>query len=598
MTPPPPQSMIITSRLHDLARVYNWEAVIARSMSHPKEASYLGPDRLNALHHVCNRRPPADAVEALLRADAKQAEVQDVKGWTALHYACRFKANPMVVQHLLGASRASSMLRDLNGRIPLWYAIRYDAPQEVVKHLVYVFPGSVMQCDHAGASPISHIWTPFATSFVGKRHIDETIDELEKLADDAEQRQNYQFEGKPKLGKIWKRYMELLSLSWQNSGNSNTNNGSPEINNNALDSCNGSCETTNQPQLQQQQKRKWLMLHAISSFPCHIKMWKLAKALNREQAFEVDQDTGRLPLHFVAASTGLHGENCRTIIRQLLELNPAAARHLDNAGNTPLAIAVQDKQWEEDGLVDLFEAYPEALRIADHSGRLPLHTAASTDSAQPCVVRYLLKHYIEAAQTPDAINGALPLHHSLCSGYIYSSSENDNPNAANHSHNSNSTTCTVSSCESSKYMVIYQAYPAAIQTRDITNNRLPLHYACASIDASPHTITQLIDWYPNAVQTLDKHGKTPLLLACESGKDWDTGLAVLIQAFPQGVSRMDHRGFLPFHVLAMSTTCSSSSSSTQSSADNYDADLSVLSTMFRLLMQDPSCFAAYCICNE
>ena len=76
---PPPQSMIITSRLHDLARVYNWEAVIARSMSHPKEASYLGPDRLNALHHVCNRRPPADVVEALLRADAKQAEVQDVK---------------------------------------------------------------------------------------------------------------------------------------------------------------------------------------------------------------------------------------------------------------------------------------------------------------------------------------------------------------------------------------------------------------------------------------------------------------------------------------------------------------------------------------
>ena len=177
-----------SSTLHDLARVFNWQAVIARSASHPHEASYLGPDRLNALHHICNRRPGLEVVRALVEADPSQCDVQDVKGWTPLHYCCRFKANVAAVRCLLEAKynndhhnhnrshpnqhqskdnyycdnnqipsstvyddddtattndnrnieinwqeQVSSAIRarDFKGRTPLYYAVRYEAPDEV-----------------------------------------------------------------------------------------------------------------------------------------------------------------------------------------------------------------------------------------------------------------------------------------------------------------------------------------------------------------------------------------------------------------------------------------------------------------------------------
>lgn len=448
-----------------------------------------------------------------------------------------------------------------------------------------------MQCDHAGASPISLIWTSFATSFLGKRHIDEAINELQELkeleGDDVEKRRNYQFQGKRKLGVIWKRVVELLSLSWQKSGNPNPNN---EKNNSAGESF----------------PRKWLLLHAMSSFPCHIKMWQLAKALHPEQAFVIDQDTGRLPLHFVAAyvSTGFddlqHGrENCRYIMRELLEINPAAAMHRDKSGNTPLAIAVRDKQWEEDGLSDLFKAYPEALCVANSDGRLPLHTAASSDCAWPCVVRNLLHHYLQGAQTCDG-NGALSLHLAVAaeSSSCLSSSEEQSSSSSSMHHNMCPVNMNMNKDHTPKYVVIYEAFPEAVGVRD-NRDRLPLHAACASIDASPLTINKLLNLYPDAVQMQDYQGKTPLMLAAESGKDWDTGLGVLFERFPQGASRMDHRGFVPFHVLAMMTSSLSPSSSSSVGAVSAAADdLTVLSTMFRLLKQDPSCFASYCISND
>ncbi len=165
------------STLHDKARVFDWQAVIARSASHPEEASYLSdPDKLNALHHICGRRPNLLVVRALIQADASQVEVVDVKGWTPLvrsnfaqppfpsryslcllficyiskHYACRFKASPEVIKCLLETStcfqpdgenahicrnslsrNTAIRIQDNRGRCPLYYAIRYEADPEV-----------------------------------------------------------------------------------------------------------------------------------------------------------------------------------------------------------------------------------------------------------------------------------------------------------------------------------------------------------------------------------------------------------------------------------------------------------------------------------
>jgi len=532
--------MYRNSTLHDKARVFDWQAVIARSASHPEEASYLSdPDKLNALHHICGRRPNLLVVRALIQADASQVEVVDVKGWTPLHYACRFKASPEVIKCLLETSpcfksdgenahtcrnslsrNTAIRIQDKRGRCPLYYAIRYEADPEVIKLLVVAYPESITLKDKEGTSPISFIWDNFATGYVGRRHILEAINCLS----DESTRKNYAM--KEKLRVKWDRVIDILKVAWQHQKSSSNSD---------------------------EQEREWLLLHAASSFSCHLSLLQLAVELCPEQANVVDVSTGRLPLHFVADCYSSGTENdtaCRHMIRKLLKLYPDAAQCKDKMGMTPLRIAVEDKLWIGDGLVDLYNAFPGAAMIPDSAWMLPIHAAASSDYAHSCVVKSLLKHSPDGARAID-VEGKIPLHRA-----VVSASENY-----------------------SKYEEIQRAYTDGAKCFDTKMNWLPLHAACASSDASPKLIQNLVDHFPGGVLARDKEGKTPFMLAAENGRYWDPVLKYLFDACPGVLKISDKYGFLPIHIIAMNAG---------SDVNSSHEDLEVLNTIFEIVKHDPS----------
>lgn len=66
---------------------------------------------------------------------------------------------------------------------------------------------------------------------------------------------------------------------------------------------------------------------------------------------------------------------CGDTVRVLLQSNPDAAKVEDNYGRLPLHVAVDRDQPWTDAIERLVTAYPQALNRRDGGGRLPLHIA-------------------------------------------------------------------------------------------------------------------------------------------------------------------------------------------------------------------------------
>ena len=386
------------------------------------------------------------------------------------------------------------------------------------------YPDAVKQRDHQGVSPVSFIWNSFASSFVGRRSVQDAIQSLSRMQT-FEERHHYQM--KDKLYRKWNYVMDILKLAWKASHHRLQN--THDVG----------------------RHDDWLPLHALSTCSCHVSLWELAVAMYPEQASVVDNSTGRLPLHCVAASHDIPNEEFLIMLQSLMDIFPDAARALDVWGRSPLSIAVQDKGWM-DGLSDLYEFYPEAIKIPDGQGKLPIHIAAKADCAQPITVVKLLEHYSEGLGQADH-EGKLPLHLAV------ESLPDDFQN---------------------KYLIIYQAYPDAIKVKDKQNGWLPLHTACANPDVTTTVIRGLLSQYKNGAKVLDRYNKTPFMIAAENGKSWENTLQYLFEVYPDAIKMRNIDGFLPIHAMAMTATEEMSSC----------WHLEVLSTMFKLSTLDPSCF--------
>ena len=395
--------------------------------------------------------------------------------------------------------------------------------------LVLAYPDAVTQRDHQGVSPISFIWNSFASSFIGRRYIQEAILVLSRMQS-SEERRKYQM--KEKLMRKWKLVTDTLKLAWKASHHRD------------FSTCNSSDEhdeTLNDV---------WLPLHALSACTCHVSLFQVAVALYPEQVSVVDESTGRLPLHCVAASPDIPSEDCLIMIQKLLEIYPEATQVLDIWGRSPLSLAAHDKVWT-DGVSDLYESYQVAIRIADIEGKLPIHIVAKSDCAHPMTVMQIIEKYPEGLQQADN-EGKLPLHLSV------ESLPDDFQN---------------------KYLMIYEAYPDAIKIADTQDGWIPLHSACANPDTTSTVIRGLLS-FKNGAKVLDRNKKTPFMIAAENGKSWENTLRFLFDVYPDAIKIRDVNGFLPIHALAVMATDEISS----------QCHLKILSTMFQLSKLDPSCY--------
>eukprot|EP00548_Thalassiothrix_antarctica_P002176 CAMPEP_0194133582 /NCGR_PEP_ID=MMETSP0152-20130528/3693_1 /TAXON_ID=1049557 /ORGANISM="Thalassiothrix antarctica, Strain L6-D1" /LENGTH=787 /DNA_ID=CAMNT_0038828913 /DNA_START=21 /DNA_END=2382 /DNA_ORIENTATION=+ len=582
------------SIIHDQARIFAWDDVLSLCRTHPQHAKYANDEGWTALHHACSRRcNRADVVEALVRAYPEALIDLNDKGMTPLHYACRFKAPKDSVHVLLNqipylGHRAVSK-RDREGRTPLWYAVRYDAPDGVVEMLLEIDPIVVLEEDKTGESPLSLVWDTWAEKFDGKR----TLSSFFCLDGSEEENHNNRraageikeiFEKacliNRKLRGKWEKANLFLKANFRLLSSTSTDTGSSVV---------------------------FRLLHATAAIPCHPSLFLMAKALYPEQANEWDdhmlaKDDRQTALH-LAATSSASGDLGRNVVRSLLELNPSAAQLKTKDGSLPMHKIVENEykqHWIHDGIRDVYQAHPAALQNPDVNGRLPLHRAAAVNKhgggAGGSIILQLIEEWPKAAAHVDN-SGRLPLHYiaehgegwEVESESIYQANTlalrvragiaaslplhlaAASPDSQNgmlkklvelHPRGTMQTDRNGKlpfhlSCESGKdwdkgVRKIYEAFEGAIkEPEQNTRQFVPLQISAASPLGARSVISKLAKLYPEGAKRKDSKGRFALHWACESGKEWETGIEAIFNANPMANICADNGGLLPFHIAAL-----------------------------------------------
>lgn len=157
---------------------------------------------------------------------------------------------------------------------------------------------------------------------------------------------------------------------------------------------------------------------------------------------------------------------CGDTIKVLLNADPDAAKIEDNFGRLPLHIAIdKDQPWIA-SIENLINAYPQALNRRDSSGRLPLHTAVDRQSPNIDVVKLLISKSPQSANARRGV-GRVPLHYA-----IFASKPS----------------IEVLNC-------LLYACPESAQATDLYG-RLPLHYAVDKVNPQYIIVETLLNVYP------------------------------------------------------------------------------------------------------
>lgn len=580
----------VTSIIHDAARVTDWISVNNLAQSHPASAAYKCPDGLTPIHHACSRRCPYPSVfHNLIQAYPNALTQIDEKGFTPLHYACRFKAPKEGVRLLLhlykekGCYAARLRCRE-KGRTPLFYAIRYDAPDGVVELLLNCMNKvDILDGDRDGQSAIGLVWDQYVNSMEGKRIMmfySKTLKKWEEenvpFEDRVEHAKKLRENLKGKLKNCWEKANMLLRGAFRFPLKDDDNDDfSTDVQRNEEGH-------DHQNDIDQHSKqRKWRVLHAAISTRCHSTLALMACVLHPEQVREIDdQDlfgahtNDKFTALHLAAKSQMSGKDSRLVIAQLLEMYPEAASIPNPADNSlPLHYLCENASkvhWLKD-IKPVYNLYTQAVLAQDCNGRTPLHRATSmceardvppppngtptstsvsirsiesvtsiatssrsvTSSVDPVgsIIQNILALHSEVASIQD-VYGKLPFH------YVAEFSEDWDANV----------------------QCLLDAYPAALSTRtnNQSGNNLPIHLVASNPDAHFSLISKIVELHPRGVSLVNRKGKLPLHLACESGKDWDIGFECIYNAYPNAINipEDNHRGWLPLHFIVTSPNSS------------------------------------------
>jgi phosphoribosylanthranilate isomerase len=208
-------------------------------------------------------------------------------------------------------------------------------------------------------------------------------------------------------------------------------------------------------------------------------------------------EAGRLPVHVAAAQPNPSTD----VVRLLVTAYPDALQVHDNNGRTPLNVAAESfVRWEGDqgrpressmeSIEFLATADPRAIHVPDNLGRTPWDVAL--EGHRPDVVQLFATLSPETLRARDG-DGRLPLHAAVARGRI------------------------------DMVQILATLAPDALQAAD-NLRRLPLHVAAASATVPgpwAELVRYLLAHDVGAVRARDAGGRTPLLVAAESGASLD-----------------------------------------------------------------------------
>jgi hypothetical protein len=215
----------------------------------------------------------------------------------------------------------------------------------------------------------------------------------------------------------------------------------------------------------------------------------------------------------------------------------------DRRGRLPLHVAVSRGEPDNGVVKDLVELYPAALQAVDGSGRLPVHVALSKSACPPLtLIRGLAEPWPGSLQVADGC-GLYPLHlvlykHNL---NMEGSRFGDLNRPGDRMHRNFWPVV--------QYLV--QLCPATTSLSD-ASGRLPLHAAASrGLAAGPELLDFLVRASPpNACLRRDHEGRLPLHHAVVAPRVSWTVVDALVQSCPGSLQVRDRDGYNTIHRAA------------------------------------------------
>mmetsp|Transcript_13787 Transcript_13787/g.19759 ORF Transcript_13787/g.19759 Transcript_13787/m.19759 type:complete len:362 (-) Transcript_13787:48-1133(-) len=307
------------------------------------------------------------------------------------------------------------------------------------------------------------------------------------------------------------------------------------------------------------------LFHCIKNNLWNAALHKIAS--NPEDACYKCPEDGATALHIAV----LH-DAPQEVIRALLQANPSALAEQDFAGCTPLhdcCHRASDKTLRT--LLQFASSSVPSWNIRDNSNLTPLQYLATVwdelitssihknrESVKP--LELLTRDWILSRVWDKAT--------SLIQAEYYNLARSQSlPKLFN--HNIVSMCATIAStCPKSIFQLAVSFFPSQIAQSDSMGN-LPLHRACTSTSETP-IVELLVDMFPQAVSVENLHHQLPLHFACRSGLPWSSGVAALVQMFPNALWVPDGATKLyPF----MAMICDDETSRSHHSRTNSDEHL-------------------------
>lgn len=289
-----------------------------------------------------------------------------------------------------------------------------------------------------------------------------------------------------------------------------------------------------------------------------------------------DPDTGTLPLHQAFIS-----KRSPKVLKTLMMLTPEEIKteiYVSEGGDKKattilhLFAAQAHSYMESKDIKDIIQLFvdraPEMFKQKDADGRLPLHMVwmqtETQEESRRALVDALLTENSDAAHQVDNDNSSVLSYIAKAKDlYSFEKAFAMNPFAAAikssngvyplHQLCKEGTKGNLSENVDRMMTSLLAQHPAAAAEPNEDGN-LPLHSLCESAGASrveTHTIQKLINAYPDALNTTDRYGQTPLHIVGNTATDseeedeheyWTAFVHLLVDVNPESVRATSAKG--------------------------------------------------------
>jgi ankyrin repeat protein len=333
----------------------------------------------------------------------------------------------------------------------------------------------------------------------------------------------------------------------------------------------------------------WRGLHTAASAPvCHLELFRIVMGKYPGEVRCADEH-GCLPLHLLLSVSQSQGndnsedndhdnekehaqKNRQARLKMLLQAYPEAARVKDALGRLPLHVAIESG-WED--LSDLMEAHPDSLLERDGVFQLyPFQLAAWSPNASLSTAFTLLQrtpHVLEIAKQYDASNDG---DDALTVCASEDTSRSDFAVQSLYWDNNESYACEkfesfLEELAATGDNTLWTQLNQLLRSEQRTDEprRRVVHAAALSAKCPAGLLQIALRIHPEQARQFDEDGRLPLHIVCASAcerqsdpeDDVDypnviqTKLDALLKVYPEAAKIRDRKGQLPLHLAAVAS---------------------------------------------